>query len=198
MQSGRMWSFGGTVMRSICMLAAVLGLSAMLAAAPATQPTTQPALVSGKGEERGEKKAWDFVVTGDAEKTIVDIGKVGIGQGTVTRTGNHWPKTLVIRVPLVGMENLNIAQGDVSLHVSVGPGNSFEPLQYIRTRGKEDGPKLDNKSPYWAEVRRYNKQGKPTELTPDLNGWYEVTIPAILLDEKSKELRLSWIDFYRR
>jgi hypothetical protein len=37
----------------------------------------------------------------------------------------------------------------------------------------------------------------PAKGLPDKDGCFEVAIPKALLDEKTKTMKLNWIDFYR-
>jgi hypothetical protein len=62
--------------------------------------------------------------------------------------------------------------------------------------GKEDAP-LDEKSPFWMEVRAFAADGKPARELPLKNGYFEVTLSRALFADSPKQITLSWIDFYR-
>jgi hypothetical protein len=52
---------------------------------------------------------------------------------------------------------------------------------------------LDDKSPYYTEVRIVGGHGK----IPLKDGYFEVPLPAKLFEGNPEEIRLRWIDFYR-
>ncbi len=43
-----------------------------------------------------------------------------------------------------------------------------------------------------------NGKGKPTDELPGEGGWFELTVPKIVLADETKTLTLDWIDIYRR
>ena len=128
--------------------------------------------------------------------TFIIRGGSGIGGGTVRRILEQWPKEIVVRSYLNGMESFAISDSHVELAVSVLSHSDNQQLLHLRKDGKE-GPQLGKDSPYWMEVRMFNAEGKPVKGLPPSDGWFELVIPKALLGE-SKELTLSWIDFYRQ
>lgn len=141
------------------------------------------------------KKAVTLTTTVEGEKTIFSIKGAGIGNASVRRLGESWPKEVVVRVYLGGLENFSISDGQLRLSNSVLSHSGNKQLSHLWKDGKE-GPSLDEKSPYWMEIHRLDANGKPAEGLPPKGGWFEMTLPSALLKE-SKTIELGWIDFYR-
>ncbi len=141
------------------------------------------------------KEADSLTTTMEGEKTIFSIKGAGIGNAKVQRLGEAWPKEVVLRVYLGGLENFSISDGKVRLSTSVLSHSGNKQLSHLWKDGKE-GPSLDEKSPYWMEIHRLDANGKPAEGLPPKGGWFEMTLPPAMLKE-SKTIELGWIDFYR-
>lgn len=62
--------------------------------------------------------------------------------------------------------------------------------------GKEDA-NLDEKSPFWADIRIVGGDGKPAKEIPLKDGYFEMTLPQAFFDNNPKSITLNWIDFYR-
>lgn len=136
-----------------------------------------------------------LTTTTEGEKTIFSIKGTGIGNAKVQRLGETWPKEVVLRAYLGGLENFTISSGGVKLSTSVLSHSGNKQLSHLWKDGKE-GPSLDEKSPYWMEIHRLDAAGKPAEGLPPKGGWFEMTLPSALLKD-SKTIELGWIDFYR-
>lgn len=162
----------------------------------AKQPVqSQPAaLLDIKCERDGDA----ITASTEAGKTILQItSKRGIGGATITRTSDHWPKELVLRVYLGGLEDMSITSGDVRLNASVLSHSGHPRLLHLWKKN-EEGPQLDKDSPFWMNVAVFDAQGKPIDGLPKQGGWFEMTIPKALLLDQEKVLKLHWIDFFRR
>ena len=62
--------------------------------------------------------------------------------------------------------------------------------------GKEDAP-LDEKSPFWMDIRILTGDGKPAKEIPLKDGYFEMTLPRAFFEGNPKSITLNWIDFYR-
>ena len=49
---------------------------------------------------------------------------------------------------------------------------------------------------YWSHKQKYKRAYSLSSCALD-KGYYEVTVPPALFAPGSKELRISWVDFYR-
>lgn len=105
-------------------------------------------------------------------KTILEIRSgFGIGSGKVRLNRGEWPATLVVRLYLKGLEGLTL---------------SSETQSYKR----ED-----------LKVLLFDLEGKPIKKGGYLlekKGYYEVVVPCDLLGPRFNELKINWVDFYRR
>ncbi len=117
----------------------------------------------------------------------------GISQATIHRTGGKWPKAVILRLHLKGLEKFHAAAGKIELHASV----STQTAQPRSWSGDKENAPLDSKSPYWIDVRLIGGDGKPAKKIPLEGGYFELRLPPALFDENPKAVTLNWIDFYR-
>lgn len=144
------------------------------------------------------KKADDTVEV-KAEKGVVTLtirSPSGISQAVIERTGDKWPDWIVLRLRLTGLESFQISGGRVKVHGSVS-STGRKPQTVLWADGKEDTP-LDSKSPLWTEVKIVGADGKPTEVVPVKDGYFEMALPKALFEGDPKSITVHWIDFFRR
>jgi hypothetical protein len=143
------------------------------------------------------RKADDAVaVGGDQERTVFDIkSPSGISRAVITRAADSWPKAVVVRLHLKGLENLKVSAGDVAVGAAVGvrDGN-VEARQW--TLSKDETP-LAPDDPRRLAIRVLGRDGKTAARTPIDGGHVEVTLPPAFLRANPKSLTVEWIDFYR-
>lgn len=179
-------------------------------AAPATRPATRPASAA-VADDGGRRAAPPFVIrcrrAGDAVTVAVERGTAvltvsspsGIGGATVQRPdGVRWPDELPLRLRLRGLESLRITGGDATLRVSVLSHSGHPRLLHLRRGGQPEGPELARGDPGWTDVRAFDADGEPADGLPVEGGWFELTVPKVLLSEQSESLTLDWVDFHRR
>ncbi|MCX6878293.1 MAG: hypothetical protein NTW21_31445 [Verrucomicrobia bacterium] len=150
-------------------------------------PTHAAATRSNKPEALTEKSA--------DGKTVFSIRGGGIGHTTLACDPDLKPQEILLRAYLRGLESLTLANDRVQWKASVLSHSGHPTLLHLWQNGKE-GPALSKESSYWAEIRRLGPDGKPAAGLPPEGGWFEMTIPQALLTD-TRELKLSWIDFYR-
>jgi hypothetical protein len=129
------------------------------------------------------------------DSAVWTIQREGIGHAVIRRGEGAWPKRPMLRIRLRGLESLTISSGGVEWKVSVLSHGAHETLLSVVRDGKEEKV-TDSASPYWTTVRKTGADGKPVAGLPGDGGCFEVPVPEELL-KQSKELRVSWIDFYR-
>ncbi|MBP7948412.1 MAG: hypothetical protein KA004_02065 [Verrucomicrobiales bacterium] len=130
------------------------------------------------------------------DRAVLSIqGGKGIGRATVRAPVAGWPKAVVIRAHLRGLEQMVLACGGEKLSAAVA-SHGGHAARIHRWRGGTEGPALAKDSPFWMEIRRCSAEGKPVAGLPPEGGWFDLPVPAALL-EKGEALRLEWIDFYR-
>ncbi|MFP6751133.1 MAG: hypothetical protein VB855_05625 [Pirellulaceae bacterium] len=111
--------------------------------------------------------------TASKRKAVIDVrSQFGIGSGSIHLVRGNWPREMVVRLHLGGLEGFNVSNGTTSVM-------------------KEQ-----------MQVKMLDKDGKPLPgkyLLKDQakGGYYEVQLPAQLLGKGVTTLEMSWVDFYR-
>lgn len=104
----------------------------------------------------------------------------GIGGATLIRPEGGWPRRVIVRLDLKGMESLRIENGRLWSVTSLGG---------------------ERRRPYWK-----TGQTRDTEATAAghlefsvtrFKGGVEVEIPRELLDTRAPVIKLEWVDFFR-
>ena len=133
------------------------------------------------------------------EKRVVFtvVSPRGIGAATVRRRAARWPKTVILRLRLRGLESLTIEAGQVTLGASVSSSAPHAVRLYASETGKQEEKAVDRNSRYWTELRMLNADGKRASGLPAEGGWFELQLPAALLAGQPEAITIRWIDFYR-
>lgn len=118
----------------------------------------------------------------------------GIGGATISPR-KEWPKKVVLRLKLRGLESLKISNGRVQLQASVLSHSGNPTLLSIKEERKER--QVEAGSPYWTTIQAFQADGKPAQGLPGENGYFEVELPVALFAGQPKSLTIDWIDFYR-
>ena len=119
----------------------------------------------------------------------------GISQAVIERTDDKWPDAVVLRLHLKGLESFRASNGKVTLDAAVSIQEG-KPKVRLWKDGKEDAP-LDEKSPFWMDVRILTGDGKPAKELPLKDGYFEMALPRAFFEGNPKSITLNWIDFYR-
>jgi hypothetical protein len=119
----------------------------------------------------------------------------GISQAVIEREGEKWPKAVVLRLHLKGLESFRASNGKSTVDAAVSSQDG-RPKVRLWKDGKEDAP-LDEKSPLWTDIRIIGGDGKPTKELPLKDGYFEVTAPKAFFEANPKSITVNWIDFYR-
>ena len=101
----------------------------------------------------------------------------------------------MLRLHLKGLENFRASNGKVTLDAAVSVQDD-KPKVRLWKDGKEDAP-LDEKSPFWMDVRILTGEGKPAKELPLMDGYFELALPKAFFEGNPKSIILNWIDFYR-
>jgi len=143
------------------------------------------------------KRANDSVeVRADKDKTLFTVkSPFGISQAVIERQEDTWPKAVVLRLHLKGLEGFRASNGKVTLDAAVSIDVGKAKVRMWKD-GKEDAP-LDEKSPFWMDVRIVSGDGKPARELPLKDGYFEMALPKALFEGNPKSITLNWIDFYR-
>jgi hypothetical protein len=162
------------------------------------------AAAEGGGTKPGPK---DFKITtrkpadtveirGEKDGVVFEVrSPSGIGDATIAREAASWPKRVVLRLHLKGLEDFRVGNGKVTVHAAVKAGQGKPEVRQWKD-GKEDAP-LDGKSPYWLGLVPQRGDGKPAAEIPLKEGFFEVVLPPALFEGNPASISVRWIDFYR-
>jgi hypothetical protein len=173
-------------------LAVLLVISGIALAGDGEAPKDQPA----KFKITTKRKDESVAVKAEKDKTVFTVtSPSGISQAVIERQEATWPKALVLRLHLKGLESFRASNGKVTVDAAV---SSKEGKLKVRTwkDGKEDAL-LNEKSPFWTAIRIVGSDGKPAKELPLKDGYFEVTLPRAFFEANPKSITLKWIDFYR-
>jgi len=153
-----------------------------------------PVIVHRTADVRGEVIA----VEENVDRTIVDVrSAIGIGRMKLSAVNDQWPTTLVLRLHLGGLESLHIGNDTSSIDVSIISSTPHRQLcEVVHTPG-ERSQSVDEESPFWMPVHIEHTKTAGQPKIPLVDGYFEVTLPAVLLKDKPESLSIRWIDFYR-
>lgn len=131
-----------------------------------------------------------FLTEGDT--TVFDIeSQVGIDKATIKRETSEWPKAILVRLQLAGLESFRAGTKEASVEWSVSSTGENEIRSSLVSGKRETAITKD--SPYFAEVRITGSEKK----IPLKSGYFEIPLPAKLFEGNPAELTLAWVDFYR-
>ena len=148
---------------------------------PGTLDSGRPALPRFEVKVHKPKNGHDLpreIRTTLAEDAVIfDVtDRFGIGSGTIRLAEGIWPAKVLVRYHLGGLEGVSATIGGKLL---------------LDFRGDPRGA---------LGVRMLDKKGRPLEGKYLLKkeGYYEARIPRAALAGDARELKLTWVDFYRR
>jgi hypothetical protein len=173
-------------------LAVLLVFSGLVVADDGDAPKDQPA----KFKITTKRKDDSVEVRSDKTKAVFILkSPFGISQAVVEREGEKWPKAVVLRLHLKGLERFRASNGKVRVDAAVSMQEGQTKVRLWQD-GKEDAS-LNEKSPLWTNIRIVGGDGKPAKELPLKDGYFEVTLPRAFFEANPKSITLTWIDFYR-
>src|SRR5262245_15793481 len=115
-------------------LAGLLGIGNIVAGDKSDGPK-EPA---GKFKIVTKKDSDSVKVEVDKDKTVFAVhSRSGIGEAAIERQDAEWPKAVVLRLHLKGLESLRLRNGNVTLDAAVSVRNG-KPVVRLWKDGKED------------------------------------------------------------
>jgi len=147
----------------------------------------QPAIEANAGREDSQIR-----FSKEDDKTIIDItSQFGIDRATIKRTADEWPKSMMLRLHLSGLESFKASSGNVAVEWSVSSTGDHVTRTSLMS-GKRVAA-IQKGSPYFTTVSIVGGNGK----IPLKDGYFEVLMPTKLFEGNPEEITLHWIDFYR-
>jgi len=142
------------------------------------------------------KKNDTVTVQADKDKAVFVVkSPSGIGKAVIDRQQDKWPKSVIVRLHLKGLESLEAANGNVTLHAAVSVKDSKPSIRLWKDGQEKAG--LDKNSPLWTPISILGVDGKPATQLPLKDGYFELQLPAAFFEGNPQTITLSWIDFYR-
>jgi hypothetical protein len=122
-------------------------------------------------------------VIGSEDNVILEISSPrGIDSATITRRSENWPKSMIVRLNLRGLESFKVENGKLAVEWSVSSTGEERSRVSLRQDGKE--LPIGEDSRYFSEVKAGGNR-------------FTVPLPASLFEGNPKQITLRWIDFYR-
>jgi hypothetical protein len=177
---------------SLITLAVLLAICGIALADDGDAATNQPAMFTITTKRKDDT----VEVQADKDKTLFIIkSPFGISQAVVERQEDTWPNAVVLRLHLKGLSNFRASNGKVTLDAAVSMEEGKANVRMWKD-GKEDAP-LDEKSPFWTDIRIVGGDGKPAKELPLKDGYFEMTLPRAFFEANPQSITVNWIDFYR-
>lgn len=131
-----------------------------------------------------------------SSKAVISIrSPFGISQAVIHRAGESWPEAVTLKLHLQGLESFRVSTGKVTIHAAVSSSDK-KPRARIWKDNAENAH-LDDKSPYWLDLRMIGSDGNPARTIPLKDGYIEITLPKRLFEGNPQTMTVDWIDFYR-
>jgi hypothetical protein len=120
-----------------------------------------------------------IAVTGNV--MVVSItSETGIGEATLTRTGDKWPARIVIRLGVRSLESFDMQNGIIQFNTSM---------------------KSPKQMPYWKIGTNPSPPNSPDGVLDAIvsraEGVMTITVPKEMMEGNPKTMTVGWIDAYR-
>ena len=133
------------------------------------------------------------VLTRSEDTVFVDIRcPRGIDRGQIQRLADNWPSEIRIRFYLGGLESFKAGNGSINIRWSVS--NSANRRTTVSLQTGSDRTTLTPDSPYWTAVAVSSDKGEGARASR----YFEVVLPQKLFDDNPRDIKLHWIDVFRR
>ncbi|MFO0884107.1 MAG: hypothetical protein U0894_07975 [Pirellulales bacterium] len=129
---------------------------------------------------------------GDGEAALLKITcPKGIDKIAIRPEKGRWPQEVRLQLQLQGLEHLALRTDKHDLQFSVSSTAPHESTCVLSADGKEQA--LHSNHPLFAKVKLHG----PKASLPLRDGYFELIIPAALLQANPPQIAIEWIDFYR-
>jgi hypothetical protein len=118
-------------------------------------------------------------------------GGTGIGRATLHRLGEQWPRELILRLHLQGLETLRMSNGNRTIRWSIASTGIVRANMMMSLAGTSTV--VDFVGADYTPVRLVGDNLR----IPLLDGYFELVLPSFLFEGSPPTVSLHWIDFYR-
>ena len=148
----------------------------------------------------GANKSGDeIIVSPEGNLTVLDLhSKSGIGQAEISSVDGKWQRPLIIRLHLRGLESLRVNNREFTIATSVLSRPPYRQLCEVFPVAGQKGFPVEEVDPFWIPLRIANRKEQGRRVIPLEEGYFEVTLPDVLLEGNPETLFIQWIDFFRR
>jgi len=180
---------GDSAMRQFAALLA-LSLAVSVIAAPLPDKQT-PAKLEVKLRDPKDS----YTVAQKGRDTILEIrSPKGISMAAIRRLGDRWPDSVIVRLRLAYLENLDLHHDKVSVAASVGW--SDKGLRMRQWALGNERAVINSTHPLYLPIRLLDREGQPATRGVE-DGWFEIPLPAAFFEGNPETIHVAWIDAYR-
>ncbi|MFN2171107.1 MAG: hypothetical protein ACK2UF_06740 [Candidatus Promineifilaceae bacterium] len=168
-----------------CTVVFLTACAAMINSTPAGKPEYEVTSVRPSSQ---------VTASNEGNQAVIEVySDSGIGDASVRLVSGAWPKSIVMRFHLQGLENMKFSYGETIVNLSVNTENMvLESI--IAPDGTEE--EIDEESVYWMPVTFLDEAGTAVDRLA-AGGVLEVNAPASFLAGNYAQFTINWIDFYR-
>lgn len=179
-------------MRLTCWLAALAGLLVLSVSGCAHRSKTPPPAISVLSATHED----GILCTQTGSNALIEIrSPSGIGSAWFQVAQRPPVSEVRVRLYTRGLEEFRFAQGGSELRLSVASHGNHAVHASLQRAGQLEQP-IAATDPLWLPVALVPAAGAARTI-PLTAGWFEVTLPAVVLFNPGSEFRLSWVDFFR-
>lgn len=143
------------------------------------------------------RKDDEIAIFTESNRIVVDIhSKSGISTTELSSVDGKWQRPIVLRLHLSGLENLTVTTGNLTISSSVLSHSGYRQLHSFSDGERTNYP-VQEDDQFWMPITIINRKEPRRPVIPLEDGYFEVTIPDILLETNPDKLLIRWIDFYR-
>lgn len=162
---------------------------------PAAAPSATPAEAQFEIEAGRDVEVRPQFQDGAAK--LVISSPTGIGNARVMLVEGEWPRPLLLRLRLRGLEEFRFQYGDVTVYASLTAGPPAALRQAVTRDVAEEEP-IDASSPYWLELSMPGAADvSAIQLPLEGDAVIELQPPADFYAAAPAEFEISWVDFFR-
>lgn len=137
-------------------------------------------------------------VTVEKGRATIDVTSAS-GIGGLTATADDWPEQIVVRLHTRGLEQLEIAYGNVTIATGVASDGGPGPALMLSVT--DDEGRVQSASPssyvYYPDIRISAGAGETAAIPLPASGAFEITLPPHFHQGDYDSFHMTWIDFYR-
>lgn len=128
-------------------------------------------VVHPSGQDRSHEIKDCVHILKDKGRTVFDVlCKLGIGSAKIVLVEGSWPERMVVQLHLSALEGFIVTNNK---------------LRFLRNM--LDVTAYDNKGNLFEQKYLLEKRG-----------FYEVKLPTVLFDKDTREIKITWVEFYLR